>query len=184
MANTERNTPSTIMPSLRYKDAPAAIDWLCQVFGFARHAVYANPDGTIGHAELTLGGGMIMLGRGKTTNMGAASNRHRNWAAWRPAALTSWCRTPTRSSCKRGRGGNHRRRVPEHGIRQPRVQRERPGRPFVERRDVRSVGGAWVERPPPGTRTQECRLLFAEGWDIVSAWCGGGRRWAFVELCS
>jgi uncharacterized glyoxalase superfamily protein PhnB len=56
---------STIMPTLRYKDAPAAIDWLCQVFGFARHAVYSAPDGSIGHAELTLGGGMIMLGSEK-----------------------------------------------------------------------------------------------------------------------
>lgn len=53
---------STIIPALRYRDAPAAIDWLCQVLGFERHTVYANPDGTIGHAELTLGGGMIMLG--------------------------------------------------------------------------------------------------------------------------
>jgi uncharacterized glyoxalase superfamily protein PhnB len=33
--------------------------------GFARHAVYSNPDGTIAHAELTLGGGMIMLGSTK-----------------------------------------------------------------------------------------------------------------------
>ena len=53
---------STIMPTMRYRDAPAAIDWLCKVFGFERHAVYAKPDGTIAHAELTLGGGMIMLG--------------------------------------------------------------------------------------------------------------------------
>ncbi len=56
---------STIMPAMRYRNAPAAIDWLCQVFGFARHAVYSNPDGTVAHAELTLGGGMIMLGSGK-----------------------------------------------------------------------------------------------------------------------
>jgi len=61
---------STIMPTLRYRNAPAAIDWLCQVFGFARHAVYANPDGSIGHAELTLGGGMIMLGSEKDDDYG------------------------------------------------------------------------------------------------------------------
>ena len=61
---------STIMPTLRYRDAPAAIDWLCNVFGFARHAVYANPDGSIGHAELTLGGGMIMLGSHKNDDYG------------------------------------------------------------------------------------------------------------------
>ncbi len=61
---------STIMPTLRYRDAPAAIDWLCQVFGFDRHAIYANPDGSIGHAELTLGGGMIMLGSHKNDAYG------------------------------------------------------------------------------------------------------------------
>ncbi len=61
---------STIMPALRYRNAPAAIDWLCEVLGFARHAVYANPDGAIGHAELTLGGGMIMLGSHKEDEYG------------------------------------------------------------------------------------------------------------------
>jgi len=61
---------STIMPALRYRDAPAAINWICQVFGFTRHAVYAQPDGSIGHAELTLGGGMIMLGSEKNDEYG------------------------------------------------------------------------------------------------------------------
>ena len=56
---------SLIIPALRYRDAPAAIDWLCRVFGFSKHAVYPGPDHTIGHAELTLGGGMIMLGSHK-----------------------------------------------------------------------------------------------------------------------
>lgn len=56
------NTKSTIMPTLRYKNAPAAIEWLCHILGFERHAVYTGSDGTIAHAELTLGGGMIMLG--------------------------------------------------------------------------------------------------------------------------
>lgn len=61
---------STIMPTLRYKDAPVAIDWLCRVFGFARHAVYTQPNGSIGHAELALGGGMIMLGSHKDDEYG------------------------------------------------------------------------------------------------------------------
>ena len=56
------NSPSTIMSTIRYRDAAAAIEWLSTVFGFARHAVYANPDGSIAHAELTLGDGMVMLG--------------------------------------------------------------------------------------------------------------------------
>ncbi|HLK15846.1 MAG TPA: VOC family protein [Fimbriimonadaceae bacterium] len=55
-------TNSTVMPALRYKNAPAAIEWLCKVLGFTKHVVYPGPNNTIGHAELTLGGGMIMLG--------------------------------------------------------------------------------------------------------------------------
>jgi uncharacterized glyoxalase superfamily protein PhnB len=61
---------STVITGLRYRNAPAAIDWLSKVFGFERHAVHEGPDGTIGHAELTLGGGMIMLGTGKDDEFG------------------------------------------------------------------------------------------------------------------
>ncbi len=65
LGNLPAEVPSTIIPGLRYRNAPAAIDWFCQVFGFDRHAVYEGDDGTIAHAELTLGSGMIMLGSGK-----------------------------------------------------------------------------------------------------------------------
>jgi uncharacterized glyoxalase superfamily protein PhnB len=61
---------STVIPGHRYRNAPAAIDWLCQVFGFTRHAVYEGDNGTILHAELTLGNGMIMLGSGKDDDFG------------------------------------------------------------------------------------------------------------------
>ena len=47
---------------MRYRRAPEAIDWLCNVLGFDRQAVYPGPGNTILHAQLTLGGGMIMLG--------------------------------------------------------------------------------------------------------------------------
>jgi uncharacterized glyoxalase superfamily protein PhnB len=52
----------TIFPTLRYQDAPAAIDWLGRAFGFERHQVIDDPGGTIAHAELRLGDAMIMLG--------------------------------------------------------------------------------------------------------------------------
>jgi len=65
MATTAVSSPSTVIPALRYRDAPAAIEWLCRAFGFEKHAVYPGPDNTIGHAELKLGGGMIMLGSSK-----------------------------------------------------------------------------------------------------------------------
>jgi uncharacterized glyoxalase superfamily protein PhnB len=56
---------STLIPCHLYRNAPAAIDWLEKVFGFERKAVHEGPNGTIAHAELTLGNGMIMLGSGK-----------------------------------------------------------------------------------------------------------------------
>lgn len=56
------NPRSTVIPAMRYRDAPAAIEWLCRVIGFEKHLVVPGPDNTIAHAQLTLGGGMLMLG--------------------------------------------------------------------------------------------------------------------------
>lgn len=53
---------STVIPAFRYRDAQAAMEWLCGIFGFEKKAVYPGENGTIAHAELALGGGMIMLG--------------------------------------------------------------------------------------------------------------------------
>jgi uncharacterized glyoxalase superfamily protein PhnB len=51
-----------IIPTLRYQDANAAIDFLERAFGFERRHVTENEDGTVAHAELTHGAGMLMLG--------------------------------------------------------------------------------------------------------------------------
>lgn len=61
---------STVLPTLRYRNAPAALDWLCEVFGFERHLVVPGEGGTIAHAQLVLGGGMIMLGSATDTEYG------------------------------------------------------------------------------------------------------------------
>ncbi len=55
-------TGSTLIPSVRYKDAHAAIEWLEKALGFVRHAVYTGEDNTVQHAELRHGTGMVMLG--------------------------------------------------------------------------------------------------------------------------
>jgi uncharacterized glyoxalase superfamily protein PhnB len=54
--------PKDIYPILQYRDAHAAIDWLERAFGFERVNVYDGPDGTVAHAELRHGEGMIMIG--------------------------------------------------------------------------------------------------------------------------
>jgi uncharacterized glyoxalase superfamily protein PhnB len=51
----------TVYPTLVYEDANAAIDFLIAAFGADRHAVYGD-DGTIQHAELRLGNGLVMFG--------------------------------------------------------------------------------------------------------------------------
>ncbi|MDE2802163.1 MAG: VOC family protein [Chloroflexota bacterium] len=61
------NPKTTIIPGMRYRDAPAAIDWLCDVLGFEPRLVVPNEDGTIAHAQLVLGDGMIMLGSSQGT---------------------------------------------------------------------------------------------------------------------
>jgi uncharacterized glyoxalase superfamily protein PhnB len=54
----------TIVPMLSYENVEAAIDWLARAFGFqeATDERYTEPDGQISHAEIRLGGGVVMLG--------------------------------------------------------------------------------------------------------------------------
>ncbi len=63
--------PSSVIPSFRYDDAPGMIDFLCDAFGFERNLVVPDGDGGVAHAQLTLGGGMIMLGSAREDEFGA-----------------------------------------------------------------------------------------------------------------
>jgi uncharacterized glyoxalase superfamily protein PhnB len=62
VSSLAKNTRATVIPSLRYRNAPAAIEWLCQTFGFEKQLVVPSEDGAIAHAQLSFGNGMIMLG--------------------------------------------------------------------------------------------------------------------------
>src|SRR3954471_23401208 len=61
---------ATVIPALQYRDAPAAIDFLCKAFGFEKKAVYEGEGNSIAHAQLTLGNGMVMLGSVQETDYG------------------------------------------------------------------------------------------------------------------
>lgn len=63
-------TNAPIIPTLRYRDAAAAIEWLCRAFGFEKHMVVPDGDGGIGHAQLTYRGAMIMLGTARDDAFG------------------------------------------------------------------------------------------------------------------
>jgi uncharacterized glyoxalase superfamily protein PhnB len=63
---------SSVIPCLTYQNCPAAIEWLCSVFGFQKHVSYPSEDGGIAHAELKHEGGMVMLGSVKDNEYGRA----------------------------------------------------------------------------------------------------------------
>ncbi|HEX4345418.1 MAG TPA: VOC family protein [Solirubrobacteraceae bacterium] len=52
----------TIYPSLRYRDARAAIDWLAEAYGFEEMQAHADDEGIVRHAEIRGFGGIVMLG--------------------------------------------------------------------------------------------------------------------------
>lgn len=63
----------TFYPVLSYRDAPAALAWLQKAFGFEQLFVTPGPDGSVAHAELGFGAGIVMLNTG--TGAGQPADR-------------------------------------------------------------------------------------------------------------
>ena len=61
----------TIFLSLRYRDAPAAMDFLEKAFGFRRVQDYRDDDGNVMHAEMAYGNSMVMLGMARDDQYGS-----------------------------------------------------------------------------------------------------------------
>lgn len=82
----------SICPTLRYRDAKAAIKLLTAAFGFSQVAVYEGEDGSVMHAELAYGNGLVMLG-----SKGTGSVFDKAMEGGGPAGSTSWSTmwTPT-----------------------------------------------------------------------------------------
>lgn len=51
---------STISPIIPYRDVRAAIDFLCDAFGFERHALHEDDAGELQHVELRAGDDVVM----------------------------------------------------------------------------------------------------------------------------
>lgn len=62
MNASKNSSTANIIPTMKYNDAVAAIEWLVKAFGFKKHLVVEGAPGKIAHAQLTYGPGMIMLG--------------------------------------------------------------------------------------------------------------------------
>jgi PhnB protein len=52
-----------VSPYLLYQDGVAAIDFLSRAFGFRERMRMQDDQGVVGHAELELDGGVVMLGQ-------------------------------------------------------------------------------------------------------------------------
>ena len=63
----------TMVPYFGYKNAAAALRWLAEAFGFEERQAYAAPDGTVMHAEMAFGGGVVMIGTGEPPAEGDAA---------------------------------------------------------------------------------------------------------------
>ena len=70
MTELAKDTRATIIPTLRYRDAHAAIDWLERAFGFQAQLVVPDGEGGVAHAQLAFGNGMIMLGTAREDEFG------------------------------------------------------------------------------------------------------------------
>ncbi len=70
MVGNAKITNATIIPTLRYQEATVAIEWLCKAFGFEKLLVVPGDAGTIAHAQLTFGNGMVMLGSARDDAFG------------------------------------------------------------------------------------------------------------------
>ena len=62
MTETTVEIGQRAVPMLSYEDVGAAVEWLTEAFGFREGRRFADPDGTVTHAELELDGALVMLG--------------------------------------------------------------------------------------------------------------------------
>ena len=70
MTDDRNRVIATIIPTIRYRDASIALDWLCRAFGFEKHLVVPGEHGGIAHAQLVFGNGMVMIGSARDDAFG------------------------------------------------------------------------------------------------------------------
>lgn len=71
MSDDSKTTGATVIPTMQYDDAAAAVAWLCEAFGFEEHLVVPDGEGGVVHAQLVFGNGMVMLGSARDNDFGA-----------------------------------------------------------------------------------------------------------------
>lgn len=65
MTETSQVVGLTMVPYFGYRDAATALKWLESAFGFEKTQEFSAPDGTVVHAEMSFGAGVVMIGTGQ-----------------------------------------------------------------------------------------------------------------------
>jgi PhnB protein len=55
------NSTQQIIPMLAYEDGVAAMNWLCEVFGFKEVTRMTDDNGRLSHGEIAIGDSIVML---------------------------------------------------------------------------------------------------------------------------
>lgn len=130
-----------IIPGMRYRNAPAAIEWLCRAFGFEKHLVVPDKDGGIAHAQLTFGDGMIMLssvGGGDFGRLMKHPDEIGGCETQSAYVIAPDC--DAHYARAKAAGAVMLRDVQDEDYGRPRVHLPRPGRSHLEFRQLRSLG--------------------------------------------
>lgn len=69
------NAVQTIIPLLKYDDAPAAIEWICRHLGFSVRLLVEGDDRHVAHAQLQRGDSVVMVSSTSTGEPSLASPR-------------------------------------------------------------------------------------------------------------
>ena len=135
-------TKQVFHPTLRYRDAHAAIDWLERALGFERRTVHEDDEGNVVHAELDFRGGLVMLGSARDPREGGFAEIAPPLGSSSvyvviddPDALHDRAVAAGGEIVARARGPR---------LRLARLRGPRPGGEPLELRDVRPLGGVRV----------------------------------------
>ena len=148
-----------VMPTLRYRNVPAAIAWLCAAFGMEVHRVVAGESGAPCYAELKFGGNLLMIAPIEDTAFGRLMVQPDEIGGVETQISLPPRRGRGGPLCPR-QGGGRRDRAGHRGRgqRRARVFLPRPRGPRVELRDLPSLAGAVHRlrrsRTRPAPRTQ------------------------------
>jgi hypothetical protein len=136
MLDIAKSPKANVMPCLTYRDAPAAVEFLCRAFGFEKKMVVPGDKNTIAHAELTLGNAMVMLGSTKDIDYGRLVKPPRDVGVSTQSTYLGGDGRRCAPRPRQGGGRRDRHRSGHAGLRRPRLHLPRSGGTHLDLRHL------------------------------------------------